>query len=935
MLVAPTVVPPVTPWSRSLRVKNQLRGAAVSIFADGVRVGGAAATSPDMFVPLDPGVVLQPGQKITASQETGDDHSAETAASSAVTVLIEPNGAQLGKIFSRASLSACGTCLWLEGVVPGADVTVLIGSDPVITVKAEWTAVHVDVPRLVDPVFVRQSHDTTVGPDVRLPPVLPESEGQSIPAPRVQEPLYCCDRMLALTDVRPGATITVEHNGTPTQFCFGSTRGTFWLSRGLAPDDKITVTQELPKCRIQSDKASYRPSEAAPPAPWFPYPVCAGDREVDVEGLRTGATVQFLIGQGAGTIVHAEAGEPPHRFNLPPLGNVARLGIRQSLCGGGPWSETIWIALTSIGSLDEPLIDEPVFECGAAIAVQGLTAGTRVRVTSALWGGSIGEAVALGDTFTDVELYFPLIQEDKLTLELVRCGQPRTPDGWAEVKPLIKDLLPPLIFEPLDDAGGVITVGRLVPGAFCDVERVESPDQEVGTSLASSAVTRAEAHVPVPPLPPGTLIRVRQRHCSQRSRPSIVARTGDRVPDYVAGSTDRVGAITGTRGHGMRPAKVDSTQFGLDGTDLGVPVWHDNRLFLFFGDCDENDDMDGDADPIAWISDPPDASGGPALNWLLGSGGLFHRLHVDGLPQLGNYEVPTGAFSYHGRLYVFVAREKVDGKMHTSHLAVTKQPGNSPNETLDLVYDVASTLPKDPAPPAGSWLVHVSPTVVRCADWPGLPEDTGDGLLMFGTSLYQQSNLFLAFCPLRYESPSMPLGPFGPSTQVPPPIPHPSTWYYFVAGVPADVNHPENWRPADSLPDGPTKLLPNFDGVSELSVVWHPQLRRWLMSHVEFPRVVIRISRDPRGPWSAPVVIFDGANPVFQATADNLLPGHQFVDLDHAETDDRRTICYAPYLILPWMRFDRSIRQLKVHYTLSTEHPPYNVQLMHSTLRFR
>ena len=164
--------PVVAPWSKSLRVKNQLRDAVVSIFADGQRVGGAFATSPDMFVPLDPGFVLQPGQKVTASQEKDGDKSVPTAESSAVKVLKEPSLSLLGKILSRAPLSECGTCLWLEGVVPGADVTVMIGAASPVTVTAEWTGVHVDVPQLspAEAVVVRQGRGAVVGPNVKLPP---------------------------------------------------------------------------------------------------------------------------------------------------------------------------------------------------------------------------------------------------------------------------------------------------------------------------------------------------------------------------------------------------------------------------------------------------------------------------------------------------------------------------------------------------------------------------------------------------------------------------------------------------------------------------------------------------------------------------------------------------------------------------------------------
>lgn len=946
MLLAPTVVPPITPWSRSICVKGHHSGAVVSIFADDQQIGSALASGPEIFVPLDPGFAIKAGQKITAHQELGGEKSGAAAKTSAVTVLNAPTPAMLAKIFSRAPLSACATCLWLEGVVPGADVTVTVGSAPPITVAAEWTAVHVDIPKLStnDVVVVRQGRGSVIGPTVALPPALPQPDGLAVPPPSLTEPLYACERALELFDVRPGSRITVDHEGDISTFCFGATRGTLWLARPLELGQRVATKQDFPGCELKSDHvARYEVSANVPPPPWFLYPVCAGDRDIDVGGLRPGATIQFLIGEGSGKVVSGEVGEPPHHFNLPPLGNVNRLGVRQSLCAAGPWSDTTWTTLVQVGSLDEPRIDEPVHDCGAAVGITGLTAGTRVYVISKLWGHSIGDVVAVGDAFTDVPLHYPLVLGDTLSLELVRCGQLREVADNVLVKPVPDELLPPLIFDPLDDTGGTITVGRLVPGAFCDVERVATSSQLQGVLLASQPVARAESSVAVPPLPPGMLVRCRQRLCGRTSRPSIVVKTGDRPLEYEPWSADRLVALTGIRGHGMRPPRYDTTTVGLIGTDLGVPVVHEGRLYFFFGDCDGDEDnedvMDADADPIAWTTDPPDWPGGPDLHFLTGSGGKFHRLHVDGLPRLGNFEVPTGAFSYHGRLYVFVAREKVpdDGpqqRMNTSHLAVTKRPGGV-NDTLELLYDIASTLPKSPPPPAGRWLVHVSPTVVRCQDWPGLPQTSGDGLLLFGSELYHASNLFLAFCPLVYTSGSAPLGPGGPFTQVPPPVPHPSTWRYFVKGEPATADHPENWRPASALPPaGPTPLLPGEGGLGEVSVGWYPRLRRWLTTHPGAGGMVIRSAREPWGPWSAPTVIFDGMDPANQATADNLQPGHQFVGLNH-DWEDRKTGVYAPYLVPSWSRFDRSVRRATLYYTLSTEHPPYNVQLMMARLQFR
>jgi hypothetical protein len=206
---------------------------------------------------------------------------------------------------------------------------------------------------------------------------------------------------------------------------------------------------------------------------------------------------------------------------------------------------------------------------------------------------------------------------------------------------------------------------------------------------------------------------------------------------------------------------------------------------------------------------------------------------------------------------------------------------------------------------------------------------------MFGTELYHASNLFLAFCQLAYTSPSVPLGPWGPYTNVPPPILKPSTWLYFVDGAPETTEHPENWRPTSALPStGPTPLLPGVGALGEVSASWHPPLRRWVTIHPGFGGTIeVHTARKPWGPWSAPEIVFDGVNPANQASADNLQPGHEF--MDRTDNEGHHTVVYAPYLIPAWTRFDRSTRVATLYYTLSTENPPYNVQLMSARLVFR
>jgi hypothetical protein len=502
MLCAPLIVPPLTPWTRKVRVRGQLSGATVIVFANGIEVGRGQVGGPDGFVGLEPTRTLSPGDRVTARQELDGDHSVSTPPTSAAIVLKAPSVEALAKLFSRSPLYQCGKCLWLEGIVPGTEVTVAIAAYPPVTVHADWTAVHVDVPMLSPSLAVvaHQWSASLTGSPVSLPTPLAQSQGQAIEPPSVELPLYACDRSLKLMDVQPGATVTVDHSGVGTEFCFGAPKATFWLSEPLKRDDRVVVKQE---------------------------------------------------------------------------------------------------------------------------------------------GGPIRETTSRGDAVTQVDLLCALAAGDQLHLEIVQCGNFRAIDDVVVVQPAPPDLLPPHLGEPLDDCGGTIWVSGVEPGAIVDVEQVASEQAIAGTLIVSQPCTQdvasAVSSVAVPPLPPGTLIRARQRLCGQMARLSNVARIGDRLLSYKGYSTDRICQLTGWRGNGTRPPRLNTEPIGLIGTDLGIPVVHQGRLYFFFGDCDAagmlpyGHPMEADADPIAWTVEPPETPGGPMLHWLLNEQGSMQRLHVDGL----------------------------------------------------------------------------------------------------------------------------------------------------------------------------------------------------------------------------------------------------------------------------------------------------------------
>ena len=496
----------------------------------------------------------------------------------------------------------------------------------------------------------------------------------------------------------------------------------------------------------------------------------------------------------------------------------------------------------------------------------------------------------------------------------------------------------------------------------------------------------------MPPLEPNVAVRARARHCVRRSDPTDVVRVIDRGPVYLVDTTFRLSQLTGASDPVNRPHHQDTREISLRGTDLGIAVEHRGTLWFFFGDTDAFEfgpaEFYGDDDGFAWTEDDPEPDGprlhfvtddtdlfvnlleeaigalpggilgaglgalvsqvgvagaiaggaaGAALGALVGwaidtvPSKRFRQLAVQGLPDLGNFEVPAGGFSFDDRLFLFIAREKypADGptaKMRASHLAVSvsADPGDNFKHLFNvslMVQDLIDAQPPQAVPPhlvpanfpAAQWLVHVAPVRVRNADWPGLPSDIGDGLLLFGIDNYHAANMRLAWAPLT-------------PGQLPPP---PETWLFFMG----ESNAPAAWMTAAAAKANnlePLALCPDNPNLGELSVAWSPGLRRWIMAS-DGGR--IRCARRPQGPWTFPETVFDGNDPL--KSADNIGPdgSKRWVGLTHAEEPERKTGTYAPYLVPTWTRTDRSTREVTIYYTLSVEHPPYNTQLLRSRLR--
>lgn len=122
-LLAPRVIGPLSECSSSIRVQGQVTGATVDIFSNGTHVAGGIATYFDQTFSLSPGVSLTAGANITATQTMGTDVSPPSQ--EAVQVQARPTF--VGYVGFKSHLYVCGQCLWLDGLLPGANVEVRVG----------------------------------------------------------------------------------------------------------------------------------------------------------------------------------------------------------------------------------------------------------------------------------------------------------------------------------------------------------------------------------------------------------------------------------------------------------------------------------------------------------------------------------------------------------------------------------------------------------------------------------------------------------------------------------------------------------------------------------------------------------------------------------------------------------------------------------------
>jgi hypothetical protein len=359
-----------------------------------------------------------------------------------------------------------------------------------------------------------------------------------------------------------------------------------------------------------------------------------------------------------------------------------------------------------------------------------------------------------------------------------------------------------------------------------------------------------------------------------------------------------------------RPLPVPTGQdFGLAGTDLGISVERDGKLFFLFGDSWHTSNIareeGADAFGIMDARTPLDEACRSLSFATLPSDHGFDPITLNG-QVLPTFDVPTGAFATPHHLYAFFTVMNADGytigdKGGRGVLGRSDGDGH-----FTWVRDVS---------PTGDRFNLVSAATVHAVHH-DLPDEWAhrDLALLYGAGRYRESFPRLALAMVNHPQ-------------------HP--WIYFAGydkhGAPA-------WTD-DELSSMP--LFLDYDAqkcVGEMSVAFAPHLGSWVMTYNCGGQIVARTSPKPWGPWSGPVVLFDVARDGWGKFIHHPCGYDGFACGDSAYSPARDDHfgpgesgwAYGPYLVPQWFSSTREGTE-DIVFTMSTWNP-YVAVLMRATL---
>jgi len=587
-LMQPVVVGPLSELSSSVRVRGQLPGATVTVEAAGPAprtVAKDVATSGDQRFQLLPGASLDRHDRIYAVQHLGGQQSDVPSGDQAQAVAPRPaSGAELGAVRIVTHPYACGRFVWIDGGVPGADITLLAAGVTLGSGKANEGTARFGLGTAIPLDSFVTAHQSVPGlgpgPDISRPAdPIPGHSGQRLPPPVLEPPLRDCDASVQVTGVIDGASVTLERrSGTVETAGFDRSALRLILSRPLDEDDELTTWQAVDE-RCERPPAHSNPVTVGKlqpvDAPQVTSPLCAGGTLVRVTGLRPGAIVHLAANQR----VYGGATPPDQTWldcRVPPL-TTDPVGATQELCGvTSPPSEPVTVDPHE-DNVPAAQILGPLFSCTGSVSVTRAHRGAMLQIFVRTFLGDAPISDQVLSRFTNLVIgVSPLLREGSAVFVRQWACSDTSTDSAAETIVAHPGPGPVQVLRRLFESDVVATVRGAIAGASVEVfarGRAGAPPEFLGANEADRlhAVTAVHLHRP---LLVEDQIYAQQRICDGTSDPQdsiIVERQvgfGPR-PFYVVGHNPN------TAGDGK-----NAVNDGANGLEPDVQVYEDRSDLL-------------------------------------------------------------------------------------------------------------------------------------------------------------------------------------------------------------------------------------------------------------------------------------------------------------------------------------------------------------------
>ncbi|TDN67061.1 hypothetical protein [Paraburkholderia sp. BL10I2N1] len=522
-LLPPTVGERLARCGTSVAVWGIVPGASVELRVDGTTV--QTQTVNDSWIVFTLASELAANQSVSARQTLAPDPTSNDSPAVVVgDVQIPPPPPRL-----TPDIFSCANCVYVDGLAPGATVTLLTGGvDGTRTLGSavadgDGTACFSPSDLSADQVFGTAT--VCASTSVFSPPSNVIAAPASLPAPNLSAPIFGCQTFVDMDGLTQGATVEVFDSGVSLGTfcsCWGAVHCN--VGTALATGHAITAKQSMmARAGCTTDGAmSSAVTVIAPDARIKPVlePVLYdGDQLVRVDNQIGGGVITLYARANASAPENELGRAGASQFDIIALNAPLTVGqivrAKQSLCGHDEFSDPQTVQPRPV-SIAAPVVRAPLYDCGTLVPVDGVLPGAQVRVFQS--GFPVGFALAGGSTVT-VHVG-PALQNGNDITASQRVGGVDGPLSAAVTVGSLASLPAPQVLAPVRIGDRSANVAGAVPGAYVEVL---DGTQLVGTASAEGGVVT----VPLAQaITAASQLHARQTLCAQTSPTS----TGDPSP---------------------------------------------------------------------------------------------------------------------------------------------------------------------------------------------------------------------------------------------------------------------------------------------------------------------------------------------------------------------------------------------------------------------